>query len=348
MLYSDHRVQNRLKKAVLSFVLLLVAGSCTFGQLPDPKELFPADQPKIVVPTAQDSAMAAILASDSLTAYELAKLEVPVNPWNLSLQSNVNMNQSAYTGNWDKDEKGAYVWTANIDGRAQKQVGILFNTRTILKLAFGQTHTQNNSTKDWATPSISTDRVDLESLLRLTLGGFVDPFVSGRFQSSFFDTRDNEDYFYINPSNYTEAIGVSKALWRNNDKEVLTRAGFALRQAWDRNFPKPDTDPVIFEDRFTYDGGLEVVTDMKLPLFNGKVNYNGRLSLYQALFFSEQETEKNDYWRMIDLDFESRFTANITKVLQVSLYAWWRYDKEIDKAGRLKQGLSFGMAYTLI
>lgn len=273
------------------------------------------------------------------------------NPWDLSLESNLNVNQSSYTANWDGSEKGSYTWSALVNGRAQRQLTWLLNSRTNLRLEYGQSHTQDNASRKWAEPVSSTDRIDIESILRFTLGGPVDPFLSGRFQSQFLDARDPEADYYINPMRFTESIGIARPLVKTPTQELLTRIGFAMREKLDQNALIDSINQLHGHD-WTYDGGIEFVADFKTPLFKKKVTYTGRLSLYQALFNSENDKLAGSGhqmdWKALDAELESTFTAAVAGMLNVNLDIRWLYDKEIARGGRFKQALALGLAYTFI
>ncbi|MCB2199147.1 hypothetical protein KQI63_07055 [bacterium] len=281
----------------------------------------------------------------------LAQEEPSANAWELSLESNLSVNQTTYSDNWDGSEQGAYTWTSLVNGRAQKQLDEIYNSRTTLRLEFGQTHTQNPVTKDYLAPTVSADRIDLESILRADYGLALDPFVAGRFQSQFLDSRDPAEDFYINPMRFTESIGISKPLLKTENRELLTRLGFALHENLDRNALLDATTNEYGSD-WTYDGGLELVADFKTPLLQDQVTYTGRLSLYQALFYSESDklegTPSETDWQALDVEFESTFTAAIAGHLNVSLDLRLLYDRQISKGGRLKQALALGLGYTFI
>jgi hypothetical protein len=82
------------------------------------------------------------------------------------------------------------------------------------------------------------------------------------------------------------------------------------------------------------------------------MSYVGKLTLYKALFFSQKDdfagTEAEDYWKAVDINWENKITATITKYVQVSLYTQLLYDKQISKKGRFKETLSLGLTYKLL
>jgi hypothetical protein len=94
------------------------------------------------------------------------------------------------------------------------------------------------------------------------------------------------------------------------------------------------------------------VSDFKTPLADTTMMIASRLSVYKAFYFSESQKLEGqfnmDYWKSPDVNWETLFTANITKYLMVNLYVQFLYDKEVDLAGRFKQSLSLGITYKLM
>jgi hypothetical protein len=77
------------------------------------------------------------------------------------------------------------------------------NSRNTAKLAFGQTSTQDTS-HTWGPLVKSTDEINFESVLRMTLGFVVDPFASAQLQSQFWDKSDPLLSRYFNPLELNE------------------------------------------------------------------------------------------------------------------------------------------------
>ena len=122
-----------------------------------------------------------------------AKVQPQEPPWKLTVNSNLLMSLNAYTNNWDGEEKTALLYTAKIDAVAERQFTEKVNWKNTLKLAFGQTFdVEEDSTGDstWLTTSKSTDLIDFESLLKLTIHSRVNPYLSARLVSQFWDQPD--------------------------------------------------------------------------------------------------------------------------------------------------------------
>ena len=272
-------------------------------------------------------------------------------PWKKSVEANLTLAQTAYSDNWAGGEAGNLTWTFNSNSLAEKQLHPKVHTKNTLKLSFGQTHSQNKETKNWAKPTKSTDLIDFESLLSFTLGGFVDPFAAGRLESQFLDASDVDKDRYFNPLKFTESFGVIKYLIKEEKREWSTRLGGALRQHVNRDV-LVDAEAGKRETQTSNDGGVEFVSDFKSPLAQERITVSSKLTLFQALFYSEADAVKGqpneDYWKSPDVNWENIFTASITKYLMVNLYTQLLYDKEVDVGGRFKQTLSLGVTYKLI
>ncbi|MCK4512255.1 DUF3078 domain-containing protein, partial [bacterium] len=155
--------------------------------------------------------------------------------WQIASDINLTLTQNAYTDNWDGGETGALSWALNSNTLAESQLTDTVNNKNTLKLSFGQTHSQDRETRAWAKPSTTTDLIDLESVLRLTYGWSVDPFVSGRVESRFLDTRDQAKKRTLNPTTFTESVGVARVFIKEESREWTTRLGGAVRQHLDRD-----------------------------------------------------------------------------------------------------------------
>jgi hypothetical protein len=269
-------------------------------------------------------------------------------PWSKSFDTDLTLTQNSYSDSWTGGEAGNISWVWNANGQFEKQASPKFKFRNTSKLSFGQTHIQDKETKDWAKPQKSTDLIDIENLGLFTLHKYVDPYVGLRFESQFLDASVPEVNLYFNPKKITESAGVARQFYKKEKDELLSRLGFAFRQIMTEMVI--DTLNEETETETTNDGGIESVTDLKLTL-SETLKFTSKLSLYKALFFSESDeiegTLQADYWKAVDINWENRLAAAVSKYITVSLYIQLLYDKQIDKRGRLKETLSLGATYKL-
>lgn len=258
--------------------------------------------------------------------------------WVRSLEAGLLLTQNQYSDNWAGSETGSLTWTFNSLATAKRQLTPKLHVSNTLKLAFGQTHSQDEDSRDWKEPTKSTDLVDFETVLRRKIGMKLDPFVAGRVETQFLDSRDTTQTRSFNPLKFTESMGFSKTIFEDDVREWTTRLGFALHQYRDG-----------WGDKSSSDGGVELVSDYTSPLAADNITLTSKLVLFQALMNSEKDDMEGlpnaDYWKTLDVTWENIFTARITEYLNVNLYMQLLYDKEVDLAGRFKETLSLGLTY---
>lgn len=268
-------------------------------------------------------------------------------PWKYIMETDLTLTQSYYSDNWKGGEVGNITWVGNFNLMAAKQFATNWNNRNTLRLKYGMTHSQDSETGDWRHPEKSDDQIDFETVFRYTKFKSVDPYGSVRFESQFQDKSDPELYRYVNPMRFTESIGIAKILTKTEDRHWLMRFGLAARQSVDRDVLDPDTSSRSTDTQ--HDEGLMFDTDYRFPFSGGKLIYSGKLNIYQALANSESENlagqVNSDYWKTPDVRWEQNLSVGITGYLAVNLYVDFRYDKDVDLAGRFKQTLGLALVY---
>lgn len=313
-----------------------------------------------------------------------------IGKWYPSLEAGLNVTESAYSSNWSGGDKGSLVWTFLVNGTLENQLSPKANWLNTLKLAYGQTSRQVENTSGkrvWDVPEKSTDLIDLESLMRFTLGGVVDPFTSVRFESQFQDASDPEGRnLSLNPLRFKESVGAARQFVDTDDRSLLSRVGFSLRESARRQFVNPAPD-LTTSTKTATDGGFEWVTDYKSKVLQDRVTWTSKLILYQALFYSGKSDLQDQsataliaagidpdvagFTTTLDVDWENIFVTQITKLISVNLYLRWVYDKydnsvvpvlddsgaladpeavrtAIRKAGQFKQTLAVGFTYRFL
>ncbi len=274
-------------------------------------------------------------------------------PWSASVDANLTLTQTAYSDNWVGGEAGALSWASSANLLAERQLHARVHNKNTLRLAFGQTYSQDKETKEWSDPLKSTDLIDFETVFRFTLDAFVDPFSSGRIESQFYDESDPNNKRAFNPVDFTEGLGVAKILLKEGKREWSARLGFALRQHLNRNMPDTLWGPSPLRiTRVTQDGGLIFVSDFTTPIVQDNITFTSKLSCFKALFYSQSDelaSKPNaNHWQYPDVDWENTFTANIIRYVMVNLYVQLLYDREIDLGTRFKQTLGLGLTFKIL
>jgi hypothetical protein len=270
-------------------------------------------------------------------------------PWTKSVDASLTLTQGAYSDNWVGGEVATVSWMFNSNSLFEKQIGTKVNSKNTLKLSFGQQHNQDKDSREWRDPIKVNDLVDFETIARFTLGGFVDPYVSGRVESQFLDESDRENERLANPLRLTESAGIAKVLVKAERREWSVRLGGAFRQLVDRDRRDEATD--LRETHWTNDGGVQFVSDFTTPVGDTTRTFSSKLYVYKAFFSSSADDlaglPNENYWRAPDVNWENILSASVTKHIVFVLYAQLLYDKEVDLAGRFKETLGLGFTYKL-
>jgi len=271
-------------------------------------------------------------------------LSLFADEWIIEADANLNVSQSAYSDNWNGEEKGSVTWTGNFNYFAEKQMTMKVHNKNTLKLAFGQTHNQYvvDDEKKWAKPEKSTDLIDFESVFRFTLGAFVDPFAALRLESQFLDQSMPDDVKNFNPMTLTESFGVARVLIQKDKQELTSRLGAAFKQHMNSHEAIDNTN----------DGGIEFVTDYRNVFNDDTMIFTSKLNVYKAMFYSESDalegTDMEDDWKAVDVAWENTLSATIYKAISLNLYFQMLYDEQIDEDLRFKETLGLGITYKLL
>jgi hypothetical protein len=342
----------------------------------------PPETPMRRLDTGRAAAGALALALLVAAVPALAADPVEPGPWKYRTQFGFNFTQSSYSSNWRGGDTGQFTWVATLDAGAERQFSQKFNLKNVLKVAYGQTGEQISGDQ-WDTPSKSTDQFLFESLGRFSLGGFVDPYAAINFETQFLDETNPYKALTFNPIKLKESAGIARVWAKDEDREFTSRLGLAVRQTFAGTVV--DTLTLAVARSTANDGGAEFVSTMTWPMWEKKLVYKGRLTVYQTLLYSNSDALEEydaliaagdptheavaDFWQATDVDFENTFTTAITKYLNVNLTIQFVYDKfdvaaNVDtslpqdvlqfevqkntrKAGQFRQVLAIGLTYTL-
>lgn len=320
------------------------------------------------------------------------KKTLVVGKWYPKLDVGLVLTQSAYSQNWNGGEQGQIAWTWILSSALENQLHRKVNWLNTLKLAFGHTHNQKFDENDpgvrvWDRPEKTTDLIDLESLLRFTLGRWVDPYAAGRLLSQFVDNTDpyGRDVF-ASPMTIFASAGVAREFYRTEEEMFISRLGGAFRNNIRQVYPnEPPDDSKRTET--SHDAGIEWVTDYRIRVLEDKVVWTSKLTVYKPFEYSFRGTledvhpdslakfgissDVSEYPLAVDVNWENIFSAEITSWLNVNLYVMFIYDKydnsvvpEVDengdltnpgavesairKAGQFKQTLGIGLTYKFL
>jgi hypothetical protein len=166
-----------------------------------------------------------------LTLLMILSLALFAESWKMDADMSLTLSQSALSDNWAGTELSNITWLANTNASAEKQLKNWLHNRNTIKLAFGQTHLQKedaNVDKYWEAPEKTTDKIDVESVMRFTLQSWVDPFLAARMESQFLDLSQEsaDNTRFVNPMLFTETAGIMRTFV--NTEQILFNTASVL------------------------------------------------------------------------------------------------------------------------
>lgn len=283
--------------------------------------------------------------------YAADSTDASANPWKIQFQSGIGVTQSSYSDSWTGGEAGSLIWMSNFLGQAEKKISQRWLTTNQLKLEFGQTHSQDETTKKWKSPAKSVDKIRFDGLLRYTMGWAVDPYGAVIFESQFLDVSSPVNKRYLNPIDLTETVGIARTIVKSVDVyELTTRLGVGFRQGMIRSDDITDSSKTI--SKTISNSGLEWVMDLKVGTAKTTTGFDSKLTVFKALSNSKADELKGlpseNYWQTADLNWDNILRINLNSVMQISLAWQLLYDKEISLSGRFKETLTLGASYKFV
>lgn len=310
-----------------------------------------------------------------------------IGRWYPEADAGVTLTQSAYSNNWNGGDRGSVVWASIVNAALQHRFNDWMAWSNTVVLAYGQTAQQRTNDAGqlvWQSPTKSTDRIDIESVMRFPFGGWASPYASARLQSQFLDASDPAGRtLNFQPMIITQSAGVARQFFNTDTRSLLVRLGFTLRENRRAVFVNPAPDQTTIT-RTGLDAGTQLLANYNAGILRQKVTWNAKLSVYKPFFYSGNKVfdklsaarlvaagvdpNVRNYTTATDIDWENIFTTQITKLLSVNMYVRWIYDKydnsvkpaldpagdltdpagvqaAIRKAGQFKQTLALGLTY---
>lgn len=268
------------------------------------------------------------------------------NKWRYSVESNFIVTLNTFSDNWGGTTAGSVIWISKLNGLWKRQLTDLIRSENNINLAFGQTRMQNKKTKKWSSPDKSSDKIDLQTILKFNLGQFIDPYTSLAITSQFLDNRNENSIAYLNPFEIFESLGIARDILNSKNIFWNVRFGCALRQNIDLNCLSPGdsiTNPSI-RTSITKDGGGEIFSELRFRTGN-VLKFSSKIRLYQAFLRNKTSNlPQNDYWRSPDINIENSINIYVTKNILFNYYINVIYNKDISLEPKIKQTLGAGIS----
>jgi hypothetical protein len=275
----------------------------------------------------------------------------PPKPWNLSLQTGINLNQAAYSDNWKAGGTSSIASSAFLNGKASRKWDRSEWTND-LQLLYGNIRNKGESLKK------SSDRIFFESKYAYSLAKHWNAFASVNFMSQFdagyeyYHAKDSLDKDigpelsrrisgFMSPGYLTEALGVEyKPVSYFSAQFGLgaLRQTFVLDQSL---YSIPGNDSLVLY-------GVKKGENMRNQIvFQFVANFDKEIM--KNIFLKARYMNLFDYQNLtgpgIVTRFDATLTAKVNRFVNVNLTGVILYDFDQDKDVQFSQVLSLGVLY---
>ncbi len=277
--------------------------------------------------------------------------------WDYDVDLGLYFSQGVYGKSRPGNEVGRIGWSCKFYGSAEKQMPSWLTAKGTVDCAFGGAYRQyrdETGRLSWARPDKINDRMDVESMLKLSLVPKVaEPLLLFRAESRYLPKQDNEAKL-DNNTRWLFAYGISRKMLDTPDKKLNLRLARTIRFhdekvecvetviAWGTPFP-------VVSYKNKKDTGVELAAEYKQAFakINGKLR--SQLRLYQAIEKTAWEAwaiqEKSG--QPLEVNWETDFTFNVWKSLVTNLRFALRYDLEDVDAWQWKPMMGIGIGYIM-
>ncbi len=268
-----------------------------------------------------------IILTTVLTAQEDAQPE----PWKYELTGNLNISQVSLS-NWMEGGENIWGWQINLAGKATQEKEP-FKWRNAGIINFGKSKIGSAESRK------AIDEIRFETVYTRKLGLPVNPYAAatGRTQFakgySYTDTTKTEISAFMDPGYFTQSVGMGY-MWK---EAFSTRLGASLKESIaSKHAIRYTNNPKTTDDveKIRVDFGLESVTDLNLSFSDNL------LLTSQLILFTDFSA-----FNAIDVDWDNKMTAAISKYLNVNFAFRLFYDRDIHVKRQIKQALAVGLTY---
>lgn len=251
--------------------------------------------------------------------------------WNHKLTLGINLNQIAYS-HWEKGGDNSIAWNVRLDGESRRH-GVEWEWLFTNIMAFGQMKQQNTDTRT------IVDKLDLDGAVIWKLGSAVNPYFGMGLLTQFSKGYDYartppvaKSHFW-DPGYLTQSAGA-----RIRIKDIFnSHLGIGFKETMTDNYRQysdnPDTEKI---EEFRFETGIESKTKL-----NANISQSLNIRIKLEMFSSFENI------RIIDLRWDSLFTAKITKFVVATLNVQLNYDKDVIDKIQIKELFGLGFSYNV-
>jgi hypothetical protein len=252
--------------------------------------------------------------------------------WKHGMVAGLTISQIAFT-DWTAGGDNSLAWTLGLDGKSvddQEKTNWTNNYR----FAFGQARLAAAGMRK------TDDKIDLESILTYKLSTLINPYAALTFKSQFAPGykygggpagSDLKVSNIFDPAYITQSVGAG---WQVN-KEVKTRAGFALRETISDKYGFANDPKTVSYESSKVEGGLESVTDVDWKLAEN-ILFTSRLELFAPFKTIGRVDIRND----------NKLTMQVNKFITTTITAAFLNIAPYPRT-QVKESIAVGFVYNI-
>lgn len=253
--------------------------------------------------------------------------------WKYTAVTGVAVNQVALS-NWAQGGENSIAYTLTGKFSADRTAGAWVLTNG-LKLAYGRTKLGDDEFRT------NDNEFFLESVLSYNAGWKINPYLSNTVRTTLtkgFDYKANpvkQTAGFFDPGYVTQSIGFNYV----KEKVFNTRLGLAFQETFTNVYRNYSDDPETKTEleAFKLDTGIESVTSSEMQIDETSI-FATSLRLFSRF-------NSLDVW---DVRWDNTVSSKISKYFTVNFNVLVLYEKKMSPKTQLKEGLQFGITYTIL
>jgi len=266
--------------------------------------------------------------------------------WTNDIVLGLDANQLLLNKHWKGGGKSNFTWKiySRMEFNYERKK---INWKNSLYLAFGQISVEED--EKWRSPEKSTDIINFDSVLKLRLKKFIDPYIAFSLDTQFHEGFNPKTKQLIsrfaNPLQISQSAGIARNISDAKKLQLTTRVGCSIKEviATDSRFRNLWTGDEA--KWMKTDGGIEWLTESKSVFKNG-IMLTNRLKLFQAVISSiSPKKDPNKNWKALDVYFEQMFSAKLSQYFVFNVVIKIIYDRDTSPGWQLWESTSFGLTY---
>ncbi|MBN2415683.1 DUF3078 domain-containing protein [bacterium] len=254
-------------------------------------------------------------------------------PWKRRLNGTITLAQTGYS-NWAKGGQNSITWNTRLTGDASRTLKKWHYVFSAL-LVFGQTKQEDESVRNAA------DQIDLDAAIACKTNKYINPEFGVGLLTQFSKGYDYKKEPPVQKSNFFDPAYITQSLggMMKIGARFSSRLGIALKQTVTRDFNAYSDDPKTEKvEKIKIESGIDSKTDLVNAELSSSLVLRSKLYMFSSF----------EHLDVIDMDWDTLFTAKVNSHIVVTLNILLKYDKDLIDKLQFQETTSLGLSYNFI